>query len=168
MAGGTRKMKTTVVDGKLQVDLCALFEEMDTDEKNAVIAHLAWDSPIFEELKRGVREEYAGENYNDTIYRLRLAFLQDEDVHDKISETVKQLLRTIKHLRNERDGYSDRFWKYHHWYRDHFDATPPFDSPDYQPVDVSNEELEEVFKAMGVTAEMTEKPLKENNETETT
>jgi hypothetical protein len=115
---------------------------------------------MFEEIKRGICEDVASEHFNSDIWKLRLAFLQSEDVAYNIRQTICELLRIIKQERADKSLYSDGWWKWYHWHRDRFSSEPPpfnFPHPDYQ--EMPKPKLEKFLNDAGISNEMLNEPM---------
>ena len=158
------ELKVKVDDkGNLTINACDLFETLEDDSKKEIIAALAWESPMWDELKRGIREEFAGENYNVDIYRLRLAFLQDEDIDKNIKDLIRELLSINKRLNSQMNDWRDAYYKWYHWYANanRYGAPLPLpaETPKYKYAAVTDSELETVLKALGITQDTMAKPL---------
>ncbi len=154
--------------GNLTINACDLFETLEDDSKKEIIAALAWESPMWDELKRGIKEDFAGANYNDEIYKARLAFLQGKDIDRNIKNIIRELLSINKRLNSQLGEWKDTYYKWYHWHAEKNDRygsyePTPVESPKYECVTATNTELEAVLKALGITQGMMANPLGEKD-----
>ena len=149
--------------GNLSINAYDLFASLEEDIQKEIIDGLVWESPMWKEIERLVKEEYAGENYNDTIYRLRLLFLQDKDVDENIRNVIHELLTINKRLNKQLNDWRDAYYKWCRWHNDKYNGMNyepvPVGSPKYEYVTATKTELETVLKALGITREVLEHPL---------
>jgi len=127
-------MRTEIDEnGNITVNLIGILERMSDTSKQQVIEHFAWHSPIWNELVRGVRNEYAAENFNAGIYEMRLAFFQGDNVPEALRETVKSLLNAIKHLNERERAYTAALAKWRLWWDRNMPAhRQPVPFPDWE------------------------------------
>ncbi len=159
--------------GNLTINACDLFETLEDDSKKEIIAALAWESPMWDELKRGIKEDYARPSWNDDIWKLRLAFLQGEDIDVNVRDAIRELLSINKKLNVDMNKWRDAYYKWYHWWSNYtrYDdkARPlPSDAPGYESVTATNTELETVLKELGITQDIMANPLGEKDEVKVT
>lgn len=117
-------MEITIDDnGNIQIGIAELIEQMTDDDKQHMIEHFAWQSPIWKELVHGACEAYAGGNFNSDIFEMRKEFFQSEFAPEVLRQTMASLLTTIKHLQQQKQAYTSALGKWRKWYGDHMPAT---------------------------------------------
>ena len=148
-------MKAEVENGTLKINITDLIDQIDEDSRQEIIEAFAWQSAIWYEIQDAVCSEYAAENYNDQIYRLRLAFLQSEDAPELIRYTIKSLLATIKHLRQRDCAIAKADGEWRTWFCAHHPNTRiPVAFPRNDLGWVDSEELGEFLKRNGLMPEV--------------
>jgi hypothetical protein len=126
-------VKATIDKDKIQLDLYELIDEIDPETKEEIISAFAWQSPIWNEIKRQFCESYAAENMNHKIHELRLLFFQDGNAPEALRQTIKSLLDVIKHLRAKEQAASSTNGKWRKWYGDNMPAhRQPVPFPRYE------------------------------------
>lgn len=126
-------MKATVNKGKIQFDLDELIDELDPETKKKIISIFAWESPVWEEMKRQLSEEYASRSTNSKVYEMRLALFQSENAPEALRQTIGALLDTIKHLQAKERAESIANGKWRMWYHENMPAhRQPVPFPKYE------------------------------------
>lgn len=161
------KIDFEINDPTLSFNVADLFANMDTEAKGELVRLFAWYSPIWEEIKDGVNSEYAAEHFNDTIYRLRLSFLQSEDAADAIRQTVRSLVDALKYARQEKAHYEELDRKWREWYRKtpHFEYNYPVEFDHFEREYLTHDEFVSILEKLGLTQDVLNNPAKgDNNE----
>jgi hypothetical protein len=105
--------------GNIKINIIDLIDQLDDEQKQEIAGHFAWHSPIWNELVRAVADEYAAENFNSNIYKMRLAFFQSADVPRTLRQTIKALLTTILHLQQSVRVYTNANGQWRQWFHEH-------------------------------------------------
>ena len=123
-------MKTELDErGNLSINVIDLFEQMDEEQKQTLVEHFAWHSPIWAELVQAVQDEYAAENFNSNLYKMRLEFFQSDSVPEQLRYTIKSLLNTILHLRQRERAYTNALGQWRKWYLERYQNGEPVPFP---------------------------------------
>ena len=63
------------IDGNdLKIDLHELFSNMDQEQLEEIASAYGWHSLAYKDLIKSLKKDYAAENYNSDLYKLRKAF----------------------------------------------------------------------------------------------
>lgn len=122
-----------VEDGKITIDLGALLSQMDGDSKREMVSALGWDDDVWDNLKTLACEEYAGTNYNPSIYELREAMMKSGHFGEIIAKVTRELLYKITYLEHDLSIERKYSYAWQYWYENRFQ------SDSYQPLPVNRE-----------------------------
>jgi hypothetical protein len=97
-------MNTELDDkGNLIINVFDLFNNLDEETINKMAEIYAWKDPAYRYLVTELRQEYAGKNFNDSIYNFRKAFFlqpmeydwesPDRDIFNAMKQTIEELLK---------------------------------------------------------------------------
>lgn len=109
------EFKIKVTDnGEILISIYDIIASLSDEDKQKVVEHFAWQSPLFNEVKEIILNEWAGPNWNDQIHKIRVAFLTGEDADKRVSAVVRQLLAYLKHAQATVDAWESTYWKFYH------------------------------------------------------
>ena len=144
-------MKTELDErGNLSINVIDLFDQMDEEQKQTLVEHFAWHSPIWAELVQAVQDEYAAENFNSNLYKMRLAFFQSDSVPEQLRYTIKNMLNTILHLRQRERAYTNALGQWRKWYLERVGHNEPVPYPRYDLEWTVGDELEAFMERNGL------------------
>ena len=156
-------MRATIDGHDLKININDLFAEMGNAEKQELIEAMAWESPIWEEIEQEVRKGYAASCMNTNIHKLRLAFLQDEEVAEPIRNLIKNLLDEIKHESAKANAYCSAMQAWRRWFHDRFpNKHEPFEFPGYELEYTGQETFRKFLVEIGITKEILDNPKAEH------
>lgn len=152
-------LSVTVDNGMLQIDAAEIFEMLSDKQQTELIKWLAWDTPIWKEIKESVGNDFATPHYNPKIHKLRLAFLTSDGVDDTIRSVIKVLLNEIKRSEQRCSDYHKAYGELFRWVSDGcFGELPRADASDIEYT--TDEQIKRFLEVAGITQAMLEKPLK--------
>ena len=156
-------MKATIgAHGDININIVDILDQMNDEDKQEIIEYFAWQSPIWNELLRGIKEEYSSEHFNGSIHRMREAFFQGEDVDYSLRRVIDSFMSTVLHLQQKVREQEKRLLAWRFWYEKYIEKWPlpvPFSHTDLQFV--KDKEVDEFMSANGL-----DKLYKESNEDE--
>lgn len=91
------KMQIKITDaGIMELDVVEFLEHLEPEQVEELIKRYAWSSPIWDELKRGMLHDYAGQSWNSSIWNLRMLWLRGPDADKRILAVLSSLLEQIQ------------------------------------------------------------------------
>jgi hypothetical protein len=100
-------MDIKIENNELRINIQDLFDQLDDDQLQELEEHFMWHSSIYKNLQETMKNNLAGEGYNETLFKLEKAFflIPTEDPKsydwnfdhekDKILYTMNQAIREI-------------------------------------------------------------------------
>lgn len=133
--------------GKVSFNLIDLFAQLDDEKEQEIVEALAWVSPMWDELKRVVLQEYANTNYNDSIWKIRLAFLTGEGADERVRDVVGKLIGLWKLEKQRASQWQDTYYAFYRWWIENREERFPISAPGWKPhPPVTQAEIDEVLR----------------------
>lgn len=109
------EVKYNFEDGVLEIDIPKVFAQLEEDDREMLAQLHAFDSAIWEEIKRCLRRGHASSNYNRYIHKLRLELLSGDDADQILSKTVRGVLFDKDSAERGERFYRDNYWQLRNW-----------------------------------------------------
>lgn len=109
--------------GQLVIEPRAIFEQLTEEQQAELAKQFAWDSIFWNTIEEELKGGYARFSFNETMLKLRIAFLTYEDgdfntPYDRVGDVIEALLQEIKRQNTDLDRYRSSYWKLYHYVMD--------------------------------------------------
>lgn len=160
-------MKLAVDGNKIWFYLSDLIGDLEYEERERIIESFGWHSEIWEKIKDAVQNDFAADNVSPTIHKLRMHFLQGQNVKKHILRLFQTLFDDIIQLQ-DKNRYQQkviRAWEV--WYRRNYgfglepDEVTRISRERPELVFTKESEVREILDKLGITDEDLEHPDKE-------
>lgn len=111
-------------DGVLEINIPEILAQLDQEDLESIAQLHAFESAIWNEIKRGLRDEFTTQNYNSNIHRLRIELLSGDGADRVLKNTVAGILRDQTSAEHYMKHYRDAYWKLRNWCWDRENLTP--------------------------------------------
>ena len=67
-------MNIKIEKNELRIDIQDLFDQLDDEQLKELEEHFIWHSSVYKNLQATMKDNLAGENYNESLFKLEKAF----------------------------------------------------------------------------------------------
>ena len=105
-------------DGVLEINIPEIIAQLDEEDREALARLHTFESVMWEELKRAVRDDYATQTYYSTIHKLRIEMLSGDGADKILKKTVRGILIDLSRAEHYSKHNRDALWKLQQWCQD--------------------------------------------------
>lgn len=124
------KAKYNYEDGTLEINIPEIIADLDEEDREELARVHAFESAIWEEIKRSVKNDVASEGFYDTIHRLRIELLSGDGADRILKKTVRGILSDLDSAKRSAKHYRDSCFEMRRWVNDNIPREERADMPD--------------------------------------
>ncbi len=124
------KAKYNYEDGTLEINIPEIIADLDEEDREELARLHTFDSAIWEEIKRSVKNQVASDGYYDTIHRLRIELLSGDGADKVLKATVRGILSDMKNVKRSAKYYRDKYIEMRRWCGDNLSLEQRSKMPD--------------------------------------